>query len=86
MSLTRPAITSLVVGARTVKQYEETLQAPELELTKDELKRLDDVSRLPLIYPYWHQHNFALPRLSEADFALHASYPDRNYGGDDPLV
>lgn len=84
--LTRPAITSLVVGARTVEQFEETLQAPELELTDDELKQLDDVSRLPLIYPYWHQHNFALPRLSKADLVLHASYPDRHYGGDDPLV
>ncbi|MFK7892449.1 MAG: aldo/keto reductase [Granulosicoccus sp.] len=84
--LTRPAITSLVVGARTVEQYEDTLQACELQLSADELQQLDDASRLPLIYPYWHQHNFALPRMSEADRALHASYPDRHYGGDDPLV
>ncbi len=84
--LTRPAIASLVVGGRTIEQFEDSLQATELELTADELKRLDDVSRLPLIYPYWHQHNFALPRLSEADQALHASYPDRHYGGEDPLL
>jgi hypothetical protein len=30
-----------------------------LKLTEEELQRLNDVSRLPLIYPYWHQHNFA---------------------------
>jgi len=84
--LTRPAIASLVVGGRTVEQFEDTLQATELELTEEECRRLDDVSRLPLIYPYWHQHNFALPRLSEADRALHASYPDRHYGGEDSLV
>lgn len=84
--LTRPAIASLVVGGRTAEQFEDSLQATELELSNDELKRLDDVSRLPLIYPYWHQHNFALPRLSQADQALHASYPDRHYGGEDTLV
>jgi len=84
--LTRPAIASLVVGGRTAEQFADSLQAAELTLSDDELKRLDDVSRLPLIYPYWHQHNFALPRLSEADQALHASYSDRHYGGEDDLV
>ena len=84
--LTRPAVASLVVGGRTAEQFEDSLQAVELTLAGDELQRLDDVSRLPLIYPYWHQHNFALPRFSEADRALHDSYPDRQYAGEDPLV
>ncbi|MFK7995972.1 MAG: aldo/keto reductase [Granulosicoccus sp.] len=84
--LTRPAIASLVVGGRSIKQFEDSLQATELELTEDEIRQLDNVSRLPLIYPYWHQHNFALPRFGKADLALHASYPDRHYGGEDPLV
>ncbi|MFK7858643.1 MAG: aldo/keto reductase [Granulosicoccus sp.] len=84
--LTRPAIASLVVGGRNREQFEDSLQASELVLTDEECKQLDDVSRLPLIYPYWHQHNFALPRLGEADRALHASYPDRHYGGEDLLV
>ena len=84
--LTRPAISSLVVGGRTAAQFEDNLQATELQLTPDELKQLNDVSRLPLIYPYWHQHNFALSRFSDADRALHNSYPDRHYGGEDSLV
>ena len=84
--LTRPAIASLVVGGRSVEQFEDTLQAVDLELTEDELMQLNDVSRLPLVYPYWHQHNFALPRFNEADRALHDSYPDRHYGGEDLLV
>jgi hypothetical protein len=50
------------------------------------MTRLNDASRLPLIYPYWHQHNFALPRFGDADKALHDSYPDRHYGGEDPLI
>ena len=84
--LTRPAVSSLVVGGSDEAQFRDSLQAVELTLSDEELRRLDDVSRLPLIYPYWHQHNFALPRFGEADRALHDSYPDRHYRGEDPLV
>lgn len=84
--LTRPAVASLVVGGRTADQFERNFQAVDLKLSANELERLNDVSRLPLIYPYWHQHNFARPRFSDADQALHADYPNRHYGGDDSLV
>lgn len=84
--LTRPSIASLVVGGRNAAQFEDTLQAPDLVLGDEELKRLDDAGRLPLIYPYWHQHNFARERFSDADRALHDSYEDRHYGGMDSLV
>ena len=84
--LTRPAVASLVVGGRTEAQFQENFRAVDLVLTEEDLARLNDVSRLPLIYPYWHQHNFARGRFTEADQALHADYPDRHYGGEDPLV
>ncbi len=84
--LSRPAIASLVLGGRTADQFERNFRAVDLVLTEDELTRLNDVSRLPLVYPYWHQHNFARPRFSPADQALHADYPDRHYGGEDNLV
>ncbi|MEM1130133.1 MAG: aldo/keto reductase [Pseudomonadota bacterium] len=84
--LSRPAISSLVVGGRNEAQFEDNLGAVDIRLTEEELKKLNDVSRLPLLYPYWHQHNFAGPRFSEADQALHADYPDRMYGGEDPLI
>lgn len=84
--LTRAAICSLVVGGRNEAQFVENFGAVSLQLTGEDLAKLNDVSRLPLIYPYWHQHNFARPRFSAADQALHADYPDRHYGGDDPLV
>ena len=84
--LTRPAIASLVVGGRTPQQFEENFRATDIALTDDQLRRLNDVSRLPLIYPYWHQHNFARDRFTEADRALHADYPDRHYGGEDNLI
>lgn len=83
--LTRPAVSSLVVGGRTPEQFVENFKAVDIVLTDEQLQRLNDVSRLPLVYPYWHQHNFARDRFTEADQALHADYPDRHYGGEDPL-
>jgi aryl-alcohol dehydrogenase-like predicted oxidoreductase len=68
--LTRPTISSVIVGARTDEQLTDNLKAADLQLTDDELARLEHVSRPDLIYPYWHQHKTASDRLSEADLAL----------------
>ena len=84
--LTRPAVASLVVGGRRVEQFESNFRAVDLVLSDNELTLLNDVSRLPLVYPYWHQHNFARSRFSQADQALHADYPDRHFGGEDLLI
>ncbi|SOE16547.1 aryl-alcohol dehydrogenase-like predicted oxidoreductase [Hoeflea halophila] len=84
--LGRPAISSLVVGGRNEEQFRQNFKAVDIVLTEDQLQRINDVSRLPLIYPYWHQHNFARDRFSAADRALHDDYSDRHYGGDDPLI
>ncbi len=84
--LTRPAISSLVVGGRNEAQFQENFKAVDIKLSEEDLQRLNDVSRLPLIYPYWHQHNFAQARFSDADRALHNDYPDRHYGGEDTLI
>jgi aryl-alcohol dehydrogenase-like predicted oxidoreductase len=68
--LGRPAVTSLIIGARTVEQLADNLAAADLELTADERRRLDEVSAMPLLYPYWHQLNTASDRLSAADRTL----------------
>ncbi|RFB76559.1 aldo/keto reductase [Methylovirgula sp. 4M-Z18] len=72
--LDRPAITSLVVGGLTEAHFLDNISAVELELTVDEKQRLDGVSAIPSIYPYWHQFNFARDRFSEADWALQRNY------------
>lgn len=72
--LGRPGVTSLVIGGRNEAQFRDNFGAVGLTLTEDEVKRLNDVSRVPLIYPYWHQRNFATDRFSEADWALHKDY------------
>ena len=69
--LGRPGVTTAVVGARDEAQLRETLAAGDMTLEPEERARLDAVSRPPLIYPHWHQHQFAAPRFSEADRALH---------------
>lgn len=69
--LTRPAISSLVVGGRTAEQFEDNFAALDLTLSAGDLERLNSVSRPPYIYPYWHQGNFARDRFSAADWALH---------------
>ncbi|MBN1979356.1 MAG: aldo/keto reductase [Anaerolineae bacterium] len=49
--LEQPAITSAIVGARTVEQLRDSLGAAGWQLEGDALKRLDGVSRLPERYP-----------------------------------
>jgi aryl-alcohol dehydrogenase-like predicted oxidoreductase len=70
----RPAISSIIVGARTTEQLKDNLAAASLVLTAEERKLLDEVSEQPLIYPYWHQCNSAAERLGPADLALHAPH------------
>jgi aryl-alcohol dehydrogenase-like predicted oxidoreductase len=66
----RPAVTSVIVGARTEEQLADNLAAAELELTDDEVARLDAVSAQPLLYPYWHQAKTSGDRLGAADLSL----------------
>ncbi len=72
--LARPGVSSLVIGARTEEQLADNLAAAELELTDAEHARLEQVSRPPLVYPFWHQHDSAAARLSDADLALHGPF------------
>ncbi len=51
--LARPAVTTVIVGAKTVEQLEDNLAAAELTLTVDEIARLDAASALPAEYPGW---------------------------------
>ena len=51
--LSRDAVTSVIVGAKTPEQLEDNLAASELELTPDQLKALDEASALPAEYPGW---------------------------------
>ena len=53
--LRRPTVCSLVIGASSEAQLKENLGAVDWTLTAEQTERLDTVSRIPKIYPYWHQ-------------------------------
>ncbi len=68
--LAKPAVTSVVVGARSGEQLDDNLEATSWSLDEGARQRLDEVSAIPLLYPYWHQRNTAHDRLSPGDLTL----------------
>jgi aryl-alcohol dehydrogenase-like predicted oxidoreductase len=72
--LGRPAVTSVIIGARTEEQLIDNLAAANVTLTPEARARLDAVSQPVLLYPYWHQAKTAKERLSKADLSLLAPY------------
>ncbi|HXX68897.1 MAG TPA: aldo/keto reductase, partial [Polyangiaceae bacterium] len=51
--LTRPFVTSIIVGAKRQEQLVDNLASVDLRLSPDQVKILDDASALPLEYPGW---------------------------------
>ena len=51
--LSKPVVTSIIIGAKRLDQLEDNIAATELQLTPDELNQLDAVSALPPEYPGW---------------------------------
>ena len=50
--LAKPAVSSVIFGARTIEQLDDNLRAAELTLPADAVKQLDDASAFELGYPY----------------------------------
>ena len=46
-------VMSVIIGAKTMEQLDDNLEAAKLVLSADEMKRLDEVSALPPEYPGW---------------------------------
>jgi diketogulonate reductase-like aldo/keto reductase len=44
---------SVIVGAKTTQQLDDNLAAVDLQLSAEEIARLDEVSALPAEYPGW---------------------------------
>jgi len=53
--LSRPTVSSVVIGARTEAQLRENLSAVGWRLDAAHVAKLDAVSNRRPIYPYWHQ-------------------------------
>jgi aryl-alcohol dehydrogenase-like predicted oxidoreductase len=65
--LAKPAVTSVIVGAKRPEQLQDNLGAMELTLAQDELRHLDEVSALALEYPGWVLPFQGADRLGPAD-------------------
>ncbi len=53
--LSRPTISSLVIGAKNVSQLKENLNASSIKLDSKHIELLDKASQTKIPYPYWHQ-------------------------------
>lgn len=62
--LQRPTVSNIIIGARNEEQLKQNFGAVGWNLTLDQVKRLDKVSEVPPVYPYWHQRDF--PMLNAA--------------------
>jgi len=51
--LAKRAVTSIIIGAKRMEQLDDNLGAIDLELTNEEMARLDEVSVTPVPYPAW---------------------------------
>jgi aryl-alcohol dehydrogenase-like predicted oxidoreductase len=54
--LRKPAVTSVIIGAKSKEQLSDNIRTTNWEMTSDEVKQLDEISILPRAYPYWMQH------------------------------
>jgi diketogulonate reductase-like aldo/keto reductase len=55
-------VDTVIIGARNEQQLRDNLAAATWALSDEEVIRLDEVSAIPLPYPYWHQQKFASER------------------------
>ncbi|MDH5538167.1 MAG: aldo/keto reductase, partial [Rhizobacter sp.] len=51
--LHQPQVTSVIIGAKRPEQLADNLASTQVVLSSDELRQLDEVSRLPAEYPGW---------------------------------
>jgi aryl-alcohol dehydrogenase-like predicted oxidoreductase len=72
--LHRPGVTSVIIGANTEEHLRTNLKSADLQLSQSDMDRLNVVSKLPLLYPYWHQAMTASDRLGAVDLAFLEQY------------
>lgn len=61
--LTRPVVTSVIIGAKRLDQLQDNLAAVDVKLSEDELRVLNEVSALPPEYPGWMVDFQSMDRL-----------------------
>jgi len=62
--LAKPWVSTVIIGARSMEQLEDNIAAASVTLDADDMRTLDDVSRLPQEYPGWMIDMQSANRLS----------------------
>jgi len=62
--LAKPWVSTVIIGARSMEQLEDNIAAASVTLDADDMRTLDDVSRLPQEYPGWMIDMQSTNRLS----------------------
>jgi len=63
--LSKTFVTSVIIGARTVEQLDDNLEATKLKLTAEEIGKLDELSAIAEDYPHWMISRFKGQRIPE---------------------
>ena len=53
--LSKPFVSSVIIGANNISQLEDNLGAADLNLEQEDIRILDDLSAIPVPYPEWMQ-------------------------------
>lgn len=64
--LTKPVVSSILVGASKISQLEDNLTSVEINLTDAEVAELDELTKPLLLYPHWFNQNLADAKHKEA--------------------
>lgn len=65
--LSKPVVTSVLVGAKRLSQLQDNIAAADLTLSEDEIGQLDKVSELPPEYPGWMLETQGADRMGPVD-------------------
>ena len=64
--LAKPFVMSVIIGAKTMEQLDDNLEAVKLKLSAEEMKTLDEASALPPEYPGWMVSRQGSERVPQA--------------------
>ncbi len=64
--LSKPFVTSIIIGAKRLEQLEQNLAAVRLKLDAGDIAKLDEVSALPAEYPGWMLARQGAQRVPQA--------------------
>jgi aryl-alcohol dehydrogenase-like predicted oxidoreductase len=64
--LSKPFVSSIIVGASKLHQLEDNLRAVEVKLSEEETAQLDEISAPTMLYPHWFNRNLVDAKHKEA--------------------